>query len=269
MLLVVFAVFIAVFGLAYALQDKLFFYNIRDQQSREFLQGRPGYSEVTVSGENNITYHGAMYQATNEKAPLIIYFGGNGEVSYRSLRNLEENGRWEYFTGYHFLFMDYEGYGINEGQTNQQSMYQEALAVYDYVLTLPEVDADRIISMGYSLGTASAVYLAANRQVAGLILVAPYANGTDLYNNILPIFHGPLLRLVRHKLPSDSYAPYITCPALVIASRTDGIVPFSSSQRLSEQLAGPVDFMKIDKAAHSAIFRAPGVYNRIALFLSY
>jgi dienelactone hydrolase len=39
---------------------------------------------------------------------------------------------------------------------------------------------DHIVSMGYSMGTGSAVYLAANRPVVGLVLGAPCANGYDL-----------------------------------------------------------------------------------------
>ena len=121
--------------------------------------------------------------------------------------------------------------------------------------------------MGYSLGTGSAVYLAANRPVGGLILAAPYANGYDLYNGMLPIFYGPLRFLVKQKLPSDEYAPNVTCPTLVIVSHSDEIIQFSSSARLSSMFSGNTDFIELDNVSHTSIFQADGVLDRIQSFL--
>ena len=266
-LLAVLTVLVSVCGLVYGVQDGMLFYYVNDTGSREFLQDRPGYSEIAFTAENGRIYHGMMYRAADEKAPLVIYFGGNGEVSYQRLRGLEENERWAYYAGYHYLYVDYEGYGLNEGQTGQRSMYEGALAVYDYAAALPNVDADRVVTMGYSMGTGSAVYLAARRPVAGLVLAAPYANGPDLYNNLLPIFYGPFQWLVKQKLPSDEHAPKVTCPSLVIASHSDEAVPFASSERLSKRFAGPVDLMELDDVSHNAIFGAEGVYDRLQNFL--
>jgi len=46
----------------------------------------------------------------------------------------------------------------------------------------------------------------------------------DLYNGMLPIFVDPLKALVKQKLPSDKYAPDVTCPVLIIASLDDEMV---------------------------------------------
>lgn len=260
-------VLVMVCGVIYAIQDRMIFYHVMDSESRNFLAGRPGFREVQFTAENGKTYHGMMYQASGEPAPLVIYFGGNGEVSYRNLRNREEQGQWRYFPGYHYLFVDYEGYGINNGKTNYLNMYEHALAVYDYAAALPGVDDKHIVAMGYSLGTGSALYLAANRPVAGLILATPYANGYDLYNNMLPIFYGPMRLLVKQKLPSDRYAPNVTCPVLIIASHADEVIPLLSSERLSERFGGDVEFMTLNDALHSKIFQTDGVFDKVQFFL--
>ena len=70
-------------GFVYVAQDGMMFHNVHCQQSREFLYDRPGFREIMFTSENGRTYHGVMYQATDEQAPLVIYFGGNGEVPYR------------------------------------------------------------------------------------------------------------------------------------------------------------------------------------------
>ncbi|MCL2473489.1 MAG: dienelactone hydrolase family protein [Alphaproteobacteria bacterium] len=266
-MLTVLSLLVMLYGTAYVVQDRMFFLNIHDEESREFLQGRPGFHEVKFTDANGITRHGMMRKVSDEPAPLVIYFGGNAEVSYRNLRNHEELGQWQYFPGYHYLFVDYEGYGINDGRNHYLKMYEHALAVYDWVVTLPGVDTSRIVAMGYSLGTGSAVYLAAHRPVAGLILAAPYANGFDLYNNAFPIFKGPMRRIVRQRLPSDEFAPKVTSPVLIIASRRDEIVPFSSSEQLSGLFKSDVDFMVLNNVPHNAVFQAEGVFDKIRSFL--
>jgi pimeloyl-ACP methyl ester carboxylesterase len=254
-------------GFFYVIQDGMIFYQVMDEQSRSFLQGRTGFREVQFTGTNGKTYHGMMYMASDELAPLIIYFGGNAEVSYRTLRSHEEREQWQYFPGFHYLFVDYEGYGLNDGSPHYLNMYEQALAVYEYATTLPSVDKNRIVAMGYSLGTGSAVYLAAHRPVAGLLLATPYANGYDLYNNVIPIFHGPMRLLVKHKFPSDRYAPAVTCPVLIIASRADEIIPYSSSVTLSGLFNSDVDFMTLENALHNHVFQARGVFERVEEFL--
>jgi pimeloyl-ACP methyl ester carboxylesterase len=180
---------------------------------------------------------------------------------------IEAQGMWSYYNDYSLLCIDYEGYGLNEGSPHYLNMYEEALAIYDYAITLPDVDTSNIVAMGYSLGTGSATYLAANRDVTGLILVSPYANGYDLYNNVLPIFYGILKPLVKHKLPSDEYAPMVSAPVLMFASKSDEVVPYESSQKLSERFTSPVEFVTVDWAYHTGIYGADDVYSKIKTFL--
>ncbi|MCL2342291.1 MAG: hypothetical protein FWC62_00105 [Firmicutes bacterium] len=245
----------------------MFFHNVKDEASRLALQGKPGFQEIAFTAESGKTYHGLLYRATEGPAPLLLYFGGNYEVSYRNMRTWEETGQWPYFDGYSYLCVDYEGYGLNTGRAGYENMYAEALAVYDYARALPDVEQGRVVAMGYSLGTGPAVYLAANRQLAGLLLAAPYASGDDLYNNQLPIFIGPLKLLERQKFPSDQYAPFVMCPTLIIASRGDEMVPFASSERLASLLSGAADFFPLENVAHNDIFAAPGVMEKVRGFL--
>ena len=255
-------------GILYFLQDSMVFLHVRDERSRAFLTPIPRFSEVQFVGSNGKTYHGVLHQPSDEVLPLIIYFGGNGEVSHGHMRVRELLGHWEIFEGFHYLFVDYDGYGLNEGRAHYQNMYEGALEIFDYAKTLPFVDETRIIAMGFSIGTGSAVYMAANRPTIATILLAPYANGYDLYNNLLPIFHGPMRLLVRQKLPSDLHAPNVSAPTLIIASRGDEIIPFASSERLAGLIGGDVTFVGIDRVSHNSMFNDGIVLEEIRLFLA-
>jgi pimeloyl-ACP methyl ester carboxylesterase len=174
---------------------------------------------------------------------------------------------WQYFANYRVLCVDYEGYGLNDGQAHYLNMYEEALAIYDYASGLPEVDKDHIVAMGYSLGTGSAVYLAAHRPVAGMILLSPYANGADIYNDMMPIFSGPLAALVKQKLPSDEYAPQVMCETLVIATKNDEAVPFSSSERLAGLFDGPTEFITLTGVNHNGVYGGQSMATNLRAFL--
>ena len=266
-LLIVISVIISLAGLLLYAQDSIIFRNINDPQSRQLLHTIPGYSEIQFTAANGRTYNGMMYEQAEGISPLVIYFGGNGECSYSNMQLRRTRNQWQYFSGYNYLFIDYDGYGINGGSLDYKKLYEQALAVYDYAVTLPNVDRSRIVAMGYSLGTGAAVYLAAHRQVSGLILGAPYSNGYDLYNNLMPIFYGPLRLLVKQKLSSDLYAPEVTCPVLIFASHTDELVPFNSSVKLSKLFPGHTDFVTLDSVSHNSIFLASGVLPRVQSFL--
>ena len=150
-LLVLLVIFVILNAVMYVLQDRLIFYYVDDPESRMYLEGKPGYEKVEFTAENGKTYHGMMYHASSERAPLLIYFGGNGECSYRKFRNLEAQNQWKYYAECNFLYVDYDGYGLNGGQLSCLKMYEHSLAVYDYALTLSNVDKGRIAVMGYSL----------------------------------------------------------------------------------------------------------------------
>ncbi|MCL2833022.1 MAG: dienelactone hydrolase family protein [Treponema sp.] len=266
-LLMVLSVFTAVCVFVFSVQDRILFRDVNDQMSREYLRNMPGYNEVEFTSAGGRTWHGMMYAPGEKKSPLVIYFGGNGECSYSNMVSRMRQNQWQFFAGYNYLFIDYEGYGINGGKTNYLKMYEQALAVYDYAANLPNIDNKRIVTMGFSLGTGCAVFLAANRPVTGLILSAPYSNGYDIFNNQLPVFYGPMKLLVKQKLPSQNFAPRVNCPVLIIASKSDEMVPFYSSQSLSKLFPGHVEFMELDHYSHNNLFKAPAVLEHIQSFL--
>jgi pimeloyl-ACP methyl ester carboxylesterase len=251
----------------YLVQDRMIFFNVDSPLNRAFFADRPGYEQVAFTASNGATYHGMLYRAPGEVTPLIIYFGGNGEVSYNHLRFRYEADSWDDLAGYSFLFIDYPGYGLNEGRPHYRTMYEQALDVYDYATTLEGIDVNTSVAMGFSIGTGSAVYLAAHRPLSGLILLAPYAEGADFYNNALPIFFGPLRRLVRQRIPSFEYAPHVTCPVLIIASRGDRVIPFSSSKRLSRYFTGQVEFIDLSYGSHNEIMGIDQTRTALPAFL--
>lgn len=77
--------------------------------------------------------------------------------------------------GYHVMIYDYPGYGRSEGEPDEAGVFAAAVTVLEQALpTMPDVDLDRVIFMGYSLGGAP-TYELALRASEGQLSVVPRA----------------------------------------------------------------------------------------------
>ena len=248
------------FAVLFSVQDIMLFHPNSDTASINFIEQRPEFSLVTII-DGDRSYLGYIRRVgDDEPSPLIIMFLGNAMNSAGTLRFFDSANMWQYFLNYNFLVVDYPGYGRSDGTPTAESINRQALLIYDYASELPFVDESRIIIGGLSIGTGPAVYLAANRASAGLFLLTPFASGYDLYNNVLPIFQGPLRLLVRHKFRSELYAPSVSAPVLIVASQADEIVPFHSSELLAESFPENPTFIILSGVGHNDVMN-----NRLAL----
>src|SRR5690606_31853734 len=80
---------------------------------------------------------------------VLIYYGGNGEDVVTMLPKLEKFGAASIYA------FNYRGYGNSEGRATQESLFEDALAIHDYVSAQHSHHA-RIVIVGRSLGTAVA-----------------------------------------------------------------------------------------------------------------
>ena len=149
------------------------------------------------------------------------------------MKNIMENELQTLFEGYNFAVCSYPGYEYSQGEPSGDTLRTMGLGVYDYLSNLDCVDSTRIYIWGFSLGTGVSNYVASCRPVKGLLLMAPYSNGYDLYNNFIDIFHGPLRGLVTYRMDAEDYANHIQVKPTILASSSDEIVAYSSSYKLS------------------------------------
>ena len=112
-----------------------------------------------------------------------------------------------------------------------------------------EVDSQKIVYFGRSLGAGVAVWLATNHQPAGLILESPFASVKDMAKIAYP--HLPLYLLVPNKYDSLSKIGKLSCPLLILHGDRDEIVPISQGRKLYEAARGPKRFCVISGAAHN------------------
>lgn len=210
--------------------------------------------------------HGALLLAkgsadTAAPAPALMYFGGNGEAVARKAGPFA----WIREGGAHVLLLPYRGYDGSEGAPGADRMRADALAAYDRLAADPRVDAGRIYAMGYSMGTGVATYLAHERDLAGLVLVAPFRRLGEIAEGSYPWL--PVGLLLAHDFDSISLAPEISERLLLIHGDADTLIPIDHGEALREAWGGPGELLRLAGRGHDGVSTAPETMASLRRFL--
>jgi pimeloyl-ACP methyl ester carboxylesterase len=181
----------------------------------------------------------------DEKSKLIIYFGGNAEEVSWMIDEMKK------FKGWSAVLMNYRGYGLSDGKPGEKSLSNDSLEIFDYFSGRKDVDSKKIVIIGRSIGTGVAVYIAHERNVAGIILVSPYDSLSSVARGIFPYL--PVSFILKHRFDSISIAPDIKAPALVLVASGDKTIPPAHSRKLAEKWGGNVEIKEIRGADHNSI----------------
>src|SRR3989441_8132785 len=221
------AVAIGVLLLAWLFQERMMFFP-RPVDSRP--TPRPNVEDVTLVAADGVKLRGWLVRGAVTPAPLVIYFGGNAEeVSW--LTELADQ-----FADWSLLLVNFRGYGESEGKPGEKELLEDGLVIHDYAKGRPEVDSERIVAMGRSLGSGVAVHLAAHRLLRGVILVSPYDSIVEVAKHHYPFL--PVSLMLRHRFDSLALASRIEAPLLCLVATEDRVIPAAHSRVLFEAWRG-------------------------------
>jgi len=254
---------VALVVLLYFSQDNLIFFprTLSQEEADRIVRRYPNAENISIKAVDNTILKGWLVKnSILSKSPLIIYFGGNAdEVSHL----IPEAGK---FKGWSLALINYRGYGLNRGKPTENDLLNDALSIYDYVSEREDVDDEKIIVMGSSLGTGVAVYLARVRRVRGVILVSPFESLASVARKKFPFL--PVNLILRHHFDSISMAPFISAPLLVLTASEDTIIPPSHSKNLAEKWGGPHSITIIKGEGHNTISYSEIYWKSINDFLA-
>lgn len=255
------AVPLLVYPFLYFFQDKLVFVQVGlGEEDLKRVRARFPDAEVRMTAPDGVELHGwFVNRSSARKAPLIIYFGGNAEEVSGLLHEVDRFGDWA------VLLMNYRGYGLSGGRPSERHLFEDALFLYDAFSARNDIDKNRIIAMGRSLGTGVAVHLAARRTLKGLILVSPYDSIRSVAQEIYPWV--PVSLLLKHHFDSMALAPSIEAPVLALVASEDRVVSPSHSEKLLAGWRGTTYETVIPGAGHNNIDAAPQYWESIRGFL--
>jgi len=145
--------------------------------------------------------------------------------------------------------LEYRGYGHSEGKPSEAGIYQDADTAYQYLVRAKRIDPKTIVSYGQSLGTAVATHLAANREVGGVILEAPFPSASIVAKHFYPFLPGVSL-LVHGQFDTLERVTQITVPILIVHCTQDPVIPFQMGQAVYEAAGPSKIFLPISGVCH-------------------
>ena len=253
LLLTLIGAYAALCALLYLLQERLIFLpRSLPDSTRNALRELPGVHEIEARAADGTRLHGWLRHGAGEEAArrgLVIYFGGNAEEVSGQVFDAEALAPWSLAT------FNYRGYGLSGGRPGEAALVADALVAYDRLAAREDVDPERIVVFGRSLGGGVAVQLAAARPVRGVLLVSPFDSLTSVGRRHYPFV--PVSLLLRHRFDSLARAPAIEAPLLVLAGERDRIVPSTHSRRLFDAWSGPKRWVSLPRADHNGIHLHP------------
>jgi fermentation-respiration switch protein FrsA (DUF1100 family) len=199
---------------------------------------------------------------SSPRATVLFCHGNAGNISHRLdiIRIFNE-------LGLNVFIFDYRGYGRSSGLPTEKGTYLDALAAYDYLLTRKNMDKEKILVYGKSLGGAVGVELATKRRVCAVISDSTFTSTVDMGKEIYPFL--PLKSFIRMKYDTLSKIGGLSVPVLIIHSEDDEIVPFHHGEKLFEEAAEPKKLYRMHGGHNDAIIIYADEFQKgIGVFLA-
>jgi len=203
----------------------------------------PGVDVFFVTTPDGQTLSGWILQRKSGRgpAPVLVYFGGNAEDVGNFISD------YKTYPGVTLVAVNYRGYGRSTGIPTEDALKDDSLVVYDAALARA---GGRGMVMGRSLGSALAVHVAANRDVAAAILVSPFDSLLSVAQNHFPFL--PVQWLLHDKWDVLDDAGRADVPALFVAADQDEVVPMQRSRALYDAWKNTdKKFVEVPLAGHN------------------
>ena len=242
MLLAFALIYVALLAGAYFFSDSLIF------QPQTPSYGHSPDLTTLSSGGKKIS---ALYLPNPRATFTLLVSHGNAE-DLGDIRDWLESLRR---AGFSVFAYDYEGYGTSEGKPSESGAYQDESAAYDYLAINIGVPPDRIIILGRSVGSGPAVYIAARRPAAGLVLQSPFVSAFRVLTRV------PILPF--DKFPNYKRIGHVHCPVLIVHGANDRIIGPWHGRKLFHLANKPKNFLLLEGVNHNDVdMLARGVYNQ-------
>lgn len=160
-------------------------------------------------------------------APLLVYGHGNAEFA-EDFFLLPEPYR---AAGFHVLVLEYRGYGDVTGSPSEEAIVADSVALIEAACARDDVDGERVVYHGRSLGGAILGTVAGERPPAGLILEAAFSSVPSMARGMLvPAY------LLRDRFDVPRALEGGDFPVLLVHGLKDRVVPPGEADLIAASL---------------------------------
>jgi hypothetical protein len=204
--------------------------------------GFAGAEVVTLTTSDGERLRAWWKSPRDEHAPVFLYLHGNAA-------NLEARGeRFAHMAseGAGIFALTWRGYGGSTGAPSEAGLHLDATAAYAWLQA--RIAPRRLVVFGESLGSAMAIRIAADRQVAALVLDSPYSAAVDVAASVY--WWLPVRLLMLDTLRAIDDAPMVRVPILAVHCRSDPVIPLAIAERLMSAFPARPRLQILESACH-------------------
>jgi fermentation-respiration switch protein FrsA (DUF1100 family) len=220
------------------------------------------YEDIYFKTKDGESLSGWFVPAGNAKI-TILYCGGRSGNLTDKLQEI----KFFHEAGFNIFAFDYRGFGNSSGRPSEQGLYKDARAAYDYLMTRNDIEKDKIVAYGQSLGGPVAADLCLHRKLAALILEDSFPSLKAYVGDIGGFL--PTEWLVSEKFDAVSRVIRIHIPKLFVHGMDDEVIMFSEGRMLFNKALPPKEFFPFDGGHEDNLFTISDAYkDRINKFFS-
>ena len=236
-IVIVVGVYIILVGYLFIFQSHYVYYPERVLPADPGRIGLP-FENISFETKDGLMLSGWFISKEDSRGVLLFCHGNAGNIGHRldSIQLFHE-------LGLDIFIFDYRGYGQSEGKPTEKGTYEDTEAAWRYLVEERQVDPDKLIVFGRSLGGAVDSWLASRHTPGALILESTFTSLPDIAAALYPYL--PVKLMLRFKYNTAEYLSEVNCPTLIIHSQNDEIMPFTHGQRLFETASEPKRFLEI------------------------
>lgn len=189
--------------------------------------------------------------------PTIIFAHGNGELIEDWQSEMERLSA----AGPNALLVEFPGYGHSRGKPSRSTLRETFTVAFDWLVARDDVDADRIVAHGRSLGGGVAGDLALDRPIRALVLQSTFSSATQFAReNLVPGF------LVRDRFDNRRAVSDFSGPILLMHGIRDDVIPYAHAEALAAAREG-LDIIQLDCAHNDCAPEWPEIVASVTAFL--
>lgn len=232
------------------------------------------YEDVHFKTEDGFALFGWFLRAQGEAAGTIMFLHGNAENISTHVSAIA----WLPAQGFNVFLIDYRGYGASAGSPSLAGAQQDIDAAMQTLLARRDIDTNRIVVYGQSLGGALAAYYVAYSRyrdhIRALVVESAFSSYSGITREKLaatwltwPFQWLASITVDETFRPLPAMRLISPIPLLTIQGDQDAIVPAHHGQRLYDAALEPKELWVISGAGHIQGMRQEMWRDRFAAYL--
>jgi uncharacterized protein len=237
------------------------------------------YRDVWFEAADGTRLHGWFLPADTNvvrgETCTVLFLHGNAENISTHIASVA----WLPGKGYNVLLFDYRGYGGSAGEPSLPGLHLDAEAALAAVFAMAEVDPDRIVVFGQSLGGDIAITALAGsayrHRIRALVIEGAFSSYRGIAREKLaglwltwPLQWPLSLTMDNQYKPLEAIGRISPVPVLVIHGLVDRVVSPHHAEALYAAAGEPKELWLVPGADHIQALRHPDIQQRLLGYLA-